>query len=86
MLSTKKAYINVTVTNGWWDSSLSLRNPEQLYHVGAVCTSPKALDHYFDILEETLDQNDLSSKPCQKYNYDETGMPLDPAPPSHCSE
>ena len=44
-------------------------------------TSPEALDHYFDILEETLDQNDLSSKPCQIYNCDETGMPLDPAPP-----
>ena len=79
--------INVTVTNGWWDSfrkrhpSLSLRNPEQLSHVRAVCTSPEALDHYFDILEETLDQNDLSSKPCQIYNCDETGMPLDPAPP-----
>ena len=51
-------------------------------------TSPEAPDHYSDILEETLDQNDLSmtSKPCQKYNGDETGMPLDPAPPSHCLE
>ena len=53
--------INVTVTNGWWDSfrkkhpSLSLRNPEQLSHVRAVCTSPEAFDHYFDILEEILD-------------------------------
>ena len=46
-----------------------------------MCTSPEALDHYFDILEKTLDQNDLSSKPCQIYNYDEIGMPLDPAPP-----
>ena len=70
------------------DSSLSLRNPEQISHIRAMCTSPEAPDHYFNILEETLDQIDLSmaSKPCQKYNSDETGMPLDPAPPSHCSE
>ena len=60
---------------------MSLRNPEQLSHVRTVCTSPEVLDHYFDILEETLDQNDLSHKPCQKYNCDETGMPLDQAPP-----
>ena len=79
--------INVIVTNGWWDSfrkrhpSLSLRNPEQLSHVRATCTSPEVLDHYFDILEKTLDQNDLSSKPCQIYNCDEIGIPLDPAPP-----
>ena len=73
--------INVTVTNGLGDSSLSLRNPEQLSYVRAVCTSPEVLDHYFDILKETLDKNDLSRKPCQKYNYDETGMPLDQAPP-----
>ena len=70
------------------DSSLSLRNPEQISIIRAMCTLPKVPDHYFHILEETLDQNDLSiaSKPCQKYNGDETGVPLDPAPPSHCSE
>ena len=79
--------INVIVTIGWWDSfrrrhpSLSVRNPEQVFHVRAMCTSPEALDHYFDILEETLYQSDLSSKPCQIYNCDKTGMPLDPAPP-----
>ena len=32
-----------------------------------MCASPEALDHYFDILEITLDQNNLSSKPCQIY-------------------
>ena len=70
------------------NSSLSLRNPEQISHIRAMCNSPKVPDHYFDILEETLDQHDLSiaSKQCQKYNGDETGMPLDPATPSHCSE
>ena len=43
-------------------------------------TSPEAIYHYLDIFEETLDQNDLSSKPCQIYNCDETGMPLDQRP------
>ena len=50
-------------------------------HVRAICTSPEACDHCFDILEKTCDQNDLSSKPWQIYNCDEIGMPLDPAPP-----
>jgi len=32
----------------------------------------------FDILEQTLADNDLEDKPCQIFNINETGMPLDP--------
>ena len=48
--------INVTLTNGWWDSfrkrrpSLSLKYLKQLSYVRAMCTSPETLDVYFDIL------------------------------------
>ena len=39
-----------------------------------------SLDKYFDILEETLEENDLLDKPCQIFNVDETGLAL--CPPS----
>ena len=40
----------------------------------------KVLDHYFDLLEETLRENCLMDKPYQILNMDETGMPLDAKP------
>ena len=75
------------VTTGWWESfrkrhaELSLRMSEPLGHVRAVCSSPEVLQRYFDILEDTLRSNELMDKPCQVFNCDETGMPLDPHPP-----
>ena len=36
------------------------------------------LDHYFDLLEETIEENGLKDQPCQIFNIDESGMPLDP--------
>ena len=36
------------------------------------------LDQYFDLLEKTIEDNGLADKPCQIFNIDETGMPLDP--------
>ena len=33
---------------------------------------------YYDFLESTLEENDLMDKPCQVFNTDESGMPLDP--------
>jgi len=32
-------------------------------------------------LEKTLEDNNLLDKPCQIFNCDESGMPLDPDPP-----
>ena len=37
---------------------------------------------YYNLLEETLQKNDLSHSPAQIYNMDETGMPLDPRSPN----
>ena len=54
------------------------------------------MNAYFDILEETLEENQLQGKPCQIFNMDETGLALNPPPlktvqikgeknPSQCS-
>ena len=78
---------NITVTNGWWDSFrkrypfLTLRSPEPLSHARAICSSSDVINKYFDLLEETLEQNDLTRKPCQIFNCDESGFPLDPSSP-----
>ena len=39
------------------------------------------ISRYFDLLEETLIENNLIEKPCNIFNMDETGMPLDPIAP-----
>ena len=39
------------------------------------------ISHYFDLLEETLIAKTLIEKPCNIFNMDETGMPLDPLAP-----
>lgn len=79
--------IEIRVTDGWWASflkrhpSLSLRTPASVSTVRAAASDPNALEVYFDLLEETLDENELHSSPGQIYNMDETGLPLDPKPP-----
>ena len=75
------------VSHGWWDSfrkrhsEICLRKPEPLSHARVICTSPDILNKYFDLLEQTLEDNNLLQKPCQIFNCDESGFPLDPAPP-----
>ena len=75
------------VTNGWWESfkkrhpDLSLRNPEPLAHQRAVSCSHKAISKYFDLLERSVKDNNLSNKPSQIFNCDESGFPLDPSSP-----
>ena len=39
------------------------------------------LNHYFDLLEETMKENKLLNSPTKKYNVDETGVPLVPKTP-----
>lgn len=75
------------VSNGWWESfcqrhpNLTLRAPVPLSEARAVATDPEMLDSYFDLLETTLTENDLLDKPCQIFNVDETGLPLDAKSP-----
>ena len=38
------------------------------------------LEHYFSLLKQILEENDLLNHPECIYNMDETGVPLDPKP------
>ena len=40
------------------------------------------MNHYFDLLKKTLQENDLINSPGQIYNVDECGIPLDPKAPN----
>ena len=74
---------HVPVTHGWWESflNLSLRTASPLSYVRMVGSNPEIIFRYFDLLDQTLVDNELEKKPSQIFNLDETGMPLDPNPP-----
>ena len=79
--------LNVNVTHGWWErfchrhDGFSLRIAAPLSHARRKGANPAVLNAYFDMLEDALSENDLADKPCQIFNMDETGMPLDPRAP-----
>ena len=71
------------VSHGWWKGFVSatpVYHSELLQHSSARIRSstPEQIDTYFDVLEQTLLENELLDKPCQVFNLDETGMLLDP--------
>ena len=78
---------HIPVTHGWWESfrqrhpNLSLRTASPLSYVRMVGSNPEIIFSYFNLLEQTLVDNELEKKPSQIFNLDETGMPLDPNPP-----
>jgi len=75
-----------TVTPGWWTSfttrhpNLVLCTPATLSLARATVSDPDIIDNYFNELESTSKVNEILEKPCQIFNIDETGMPLDPKP------
>ena len=79
--------INKTLSGGWWESfcrrhpNLSLRTAAPLSLVRAKASDPEMLSRYFDLLEQTLDENGLNGKPGQVFNMDESRMPLNPKAP-----
>ena len=76
------------VRDGWWhrfkerQPKLSLRRGDPTTHVLMDSINKKNICAYYNLLEETLQKNNLSECPAQIYNMDETGMPLDPRPPN----
>ncbi len=84
ILMKKRGVPSAPVTKGWWESfqrrhpQLSLRCPETLSYARAIASSRGVIDDYFDLLEETLVRNDLTNKPAQIFNCDESGFPLSP--------
>jgi len=88
IVAHKQGIETVNVTQGWWKfrhrhPKLSLRSAESLAFHRAISVTTEVVDNYFDLLEETLHQNDLLSKPSLIFNCDESGMPLSHRP-GHC--
>ena len=71
-----------SITAGWWYSfksrhpDLSIRTAEQLAYSRAVAQDQTVLDHYFELLERTLVENELIGLPSRIFNVDESGFPL----------
>ena len=82
-----KKGIDVTVTSSWWKSFKSrhkdvvLRNPEMLTHCRITGASDANIENYFDLLEKTIYEAEINERPCQIFNLDESGFPLNPKPP-----
>ena len=57
-----------SLTSGWWESfihrhpNLSLRTAAPMSLVRAQASDPEMLSRYFDLLEQTLVENDLRGK------------------------
>ena len=83
IMAKKRGCESFVVSHGWWESfcrrhpGLSLRRGESLAYRRAVSTTREAMDRYFDLLEETLEKNDLTNRPSRIYNCNESGMPMD---------
>ena len=81
-----KKGINCQVSESWLKSfrqrhpELTLKAGENISKDRDIGASVENLENYFDILECTLSENDLLHKPCQIFNADETGIPLDAKP------
>ena len=77
---------DVEVSLGWWTAfrrrhpHLALRTAEPVLYARSIGTRPEIICRYLDLLEKTLIENDLL-QPCNIFNMDETGMPLDPIAP-----
>lgn len=77
----------ITQVSPSWLKSFASRHPDLTLKTGEsfsrarqVGVSVENLESYFDLLEKTLHDNDLLHRPCQIFNTDETGVPLDPKP------
>ena len=73
------------MSSRWWESfrrrhpEVKLQTAERVAYVRLVSSSSAILDRYYDLLWSTLEENDLTDKPCLIFNVDESRMPLDPA-------
>ena len=65
MRNQKRKGRNVSVSHGWWESfrkrhpNIILRTASPLSHVRTVGSNPIILSRYFDLLEITLQENEL---------------------------
>ena len=81
---SRKMEKDVSISTGWWTAfqnrhlHLSLQAPSRFAYARAVANDPEVFEAYFDLLEETLSQNNLLDKPNSIFNCDESGFSLDP--------
>ena len=74
------------LTDGWFQRfmarqpHLSLRKGDLTANVRMDCLTKETMDEYFQLLKDTLMENNLMESPHQIYNVNETCMPLD-----HCA-
>lgn len=77
--------INTVISEGWWErfkqrhSNISLRVAAPLSYARAMASDRESLDHYFDLLEDTLRANQIFDDPSRIFNCDKTGVPLSPS-------
>jgi len=70
-----------SITQGWWrnfisrQGDLALRKGDNTAHNCMDAINSETINHYFDLLEDTLKENGLMHSPSQIYNVDESGMP-----------
>jgi len=68
----------VSISNGWWEGfrkrhpCLTLRTAEKLSYARSVASNVEVIDRYFDLLQQTLIDNDLDSL-SQIFNCHKTG-------------
>ena len=74
------------LTEGWWrrfkkrnSSALKLAKPEALEQARAANTNEETINHWFDLLEGTIEKHKVVSG-SQIWNVDEKGFTLDPLP------
>ena len=69
--TVEKKNCNITVTNGWWEGfchrhpNITLRTPAPLSKARVAASDPDVVQRYFDLLEQTMTENDIIDKPCQ---------------------
>ena len=71
----------IVVSHGWWDHfrqrhpHLVLRAGEGIAFKRLAAMNKEIIDHYYNLLEETMRDNNLLNVPHLIFNADETGMP-----------
>ena len=86
--SSKEVLRKQKISDGWWrrfrerqNGLLVLRKGDSTSFLRMNAMNKDTLNHYFDLLEETMKENNLLNSPTKVYNVDETGIPLDPKTP-----
>lgn len=75
------------ITDGWfrrfmmWQPQLSHNSPFVKETQQPTCLNKETMDKYFDLLKDTLVENNPMESLNQIYNIDETGMPLNHSAP-----